>query len=714
VRIEVRMLGGFEVLVDGEPVPESAWPRPRAADLVKLLALAPRHRMARDEVIETLWPHLGVDAGAASLHKATHYARRALGHREAVVVGGGALALAPDGEVMTDVARLEAGDEELLGLELLPDDRYEDWTQAPREHLRERSLEHLRRLGRWEDILAIDPADEQAHRELMRAHAEASDRGAAARQFRRLEAELAELGLRPSPETVRLYRSVARGPAVVAALSEGEADDAHPNALASLVDGLHGRARGATVLVHGGTGSGKTRLGEAVLADAASRGWHTLRASAAMTDGVAGLQVALAAIEPLLAERPDLLAHLPDATGERLGALTDATRAGAGAAAPSATVTADDPAPDGVAIAQLLTCAARERGCAILLDDLHEAGDGIETVLGTLARAAVRHPLLVIAAWRPAEADAALNGAAASLTGKRLARRVLLRQEPELEAPRTRYVRSARRVHVAYQVVGEGDVDIVLTPGFVSNVEHCWELPVARDLFARLLRHGRLVVWDKPGTGLSDPAPTVPTLDDRLTDLAAVTDAAGSRRVIVVGISEGGPLAVAYAAREPERVAGIVLYGATPRFMRAPDFPEGWTDEAGIALQRELIDGWGEGSGMRWWLADLEGDAEAQEAWGRYQRAGASPSMAGAVLQAVASVDVRPLLGEVAAPALVVHRTGDPVIPVQGARLMAQAMPHAELVELPGRNHFPFLGRMDDAWDAIEQFLARAARASGS
>src|SRR5215218_1366296 len=139
-QLEVRLLGRFEVLVDSEPVPADAWVQRRAADLVKLLALAPGHRMPRDEVLESLWPRLGVAAAASNLHKAASYARRALGDRGAVVLRGGVVELAPTAEVITDVERFEGGDDSAYGGELLPDDAYEEWTVGPRARLRERRL----------------------------------------------------------------------------------------------------------------------------------------------------------------------------------------------------------------------------------------------------------------------------------------------------------------------------------------------------------------------------------------------------------------------------------------------------------------------------------------------------------------------------------------------------------------------------------------------
>src|SRR6476469_4879225 len=175
-RLDVRMLGGFEVLVDSRAVPPEAWAQRRATDLVKVLALAPGHRLSRDEVLEMLWPTLSTDAAASNLHKAASYARRALGDGDAIVLRGGVVQLAPDAEVLTDVERFERGDLDAYRGDLLPDEPYAEWALGPRAALREHRLAVMRSQGRWEEVLRDDPADEEAHRALMRRRATGGDR----------------------------------------------------------------------------------------------------------------------------------------------------------------------------------------------------------------------------------------------------------------------------------------------------------------------------------------------------------------------------------------------------------------------------------------------------------------------------------------------------------------------------------------------------------
>ncbi|HET7509236.1 MAG TPA: BTAD domain-containing putative transcriptional regulator, partial [Solirubrobacterales bacterium] len=225
VRIEVTLLGGFEVRLDGEPVAEAAWSRGRAKDLVKLLALAPGHRLVREQVVEALWPQLDAEAGVANLHKAAHHARGALGGAGSLVLREGEVLLAPEAEVATDVEHFEAsGDPGLYGGELLPGDRYVAWTQERREELRDRYREALRAAGRWEELAAAEPADEQAQRALMRLRLVAGDRLGALAAYESLREALAAQGLEPSLGAVAFHARLAGGAALDGALAKIEAE----------------------------------------------------------------------------------------------------------------------------------------------------------------------------------------------------------------------------------------------------------------------------------------------------------------------------------------------------------------------------------------------------------------------------------------------------------------------------------------------------------
>ncbi len=221
VHVEVRLLGGFTVLVDGTPTPASRWSRRHASALVKLLALSPGGRLHRDRVVDALWPDLTLDAALPRLHKAAHYARGALGDRDAVVLKGEVVALFPGATLEVDALAFEAAADAALATEpvspeacaralrgggdLLPEDLAESWLEEPRELLRFRVARLLRGARRWEDLLRVDPANEEGHVELLREAVAAGDRTTALRRYARMERVLsAELGISPGPEAIAL------------------------------------------------------------------------------------------------------------------------------------------------------------------------------------------------------------------------------------------------------------------------------------------------------------------------------------------------------------------------------------------------------------------------------------------------------------------------------------------------------------------------------
>src|SRR5437764_1040967 len=414
-QLQVRLLGRFEVLVDSRPVPADAWAQRRATDLVKLLALAPGHRMPRDEVLEMLWPKLGVRAAASNVHKAASYARRALGDRGAVVLRGGMVERAPDAEVTIDVERFEPGDDSAYGGELLPDQPYEQWTLGPRARLRERRLAVMRSQGRWEEVLREDAADEEAHRALMRRCMASGDRRAAARQFRLLREELWRLGAEPSGETLALQRELTRGPAVRAARLLHTPIEGRERELASALGALQraAAADGGALLVTGSLGIGKTRLVEAVLAEAAELGFHTLRGAAHEEEGRAPYAPLVEALDPLAARRPELAGALTDSAQAALSRLLPSVRRPAGAAEEAV-----DRHRVFSAVAQLLVQAAAERGVALLIDDLNAADEATVALVHHLARSAAGERLLVVAGMR----DEPLPEAAALVRSSLVAR----------------------------------------------------------------------------------------------------------------------------------------------------------------------------------------------------------------------------------------------------------------------------------------------------
>jgi class 3 adenylate cyclase len=271
--------------------------------------------------------------------------------------------------------------------------------------------------------------------------------------------------------------------------------------------------------------------------------------------------------------------------------------------------------------------------------------------------------------------------------------------------PKTRYARNGD-ARIAYQVIGDGPLDLVVVPGFVSNVEYVWEVPGVAAILERMASYARLIMWDKRGTGLSDPVIGLPPLEERMDDMLAVLDAAGSDQAALFGVSEGGPLSVLFTATHPQRVSALAMYGAAPRMAWAPDYTWGLPlDTYGDAAREAVLEGWGNGVLLDVFAPSYVKDESVREVWGTFQRLGASPSMGLATLEALLRIDVRDILSSIHVPTLLLHRVGDRAIPVQGSRFMALHIPNAKLVELEGEDHLWFLGDVDAILEEVQEFL---------
>jgi pimeloyl-ACP methyl ester carboxylesterase/class 3 adenylate cyclase len=246
-------------------------------------------------------------------------------------------------------------------------------------------------------------------------------------------------------------------------------------------------------------------------------------------------------------------------------------------------------------------------------------------------------------------------------------------------------------VRLAYRVIGDSETPLVLVPGWVSNVDNYDPTDVLAMVAEGLSQSTRYVVWDKRGTGLSDPVAGPPPLDERMDDLRAVMDAAEVESAALFGASEGGPMSLLFAATYPERVRSLVLYGTAARFScDPPSFPWGFTKAQIASHLNEIDERWGEGALADLFvgsIADVEG---VRELFGRAQRSGASPTMGKLLWQALMEIDVREVLGAVEAPTLVLHRPGDRVAPVEGAAAMAASLPNAIFRELAPGDHVGF------------------------
>lgn len=258
-------------------------------------------------------------------------------------------------------------------------------------------------------------------------------------------------------------------------------------------------------------------------------------------------------------------------------------------------------------------------------------------------------------------------------------------------------------LHIAYQVTGGGDLDIVLIPGFASHLELDWADPRHAHFLDRLGSMGRLIRFDKRGTGMSDRPPGVPDLETRMHDVLAVMDAVGSRRAALFGYSEGGPMGVLFAATHPERVSSLVLYGCYAKATWAPDYTWARTQEERREYTERLVSTWD-------WDADCirrcpSADAAMRQWWAQRMRAAATPSTVRALMDMNSLVDVRDALGAVRVPTLVLHRVGDALFHVEDARYIAEHIPGAQLQLLDGDDHF-CAGNPDQILDAVEPFLA--------
>jgi pimeloyl-ACP methyl ester carboxylesterase len=274
-----------------------------------------------------------------------------------------------------------------------------------------------------------------------------------------------------------------------------------------------------------------------------------------------------------------------------------------------------------------------------------------------------------------------------------------------LTKPPTRYAKSDG-LSIAYQVFGDGPIDLVFIPGFVSNVEAAWLIPSIAALYERLASFARVIIFDKRGTGVSDPIPGVATLEERMDDLRAVMDAAGSERAALFGFSEGGPMAILFAATYPERVESLALYGSMARTTEAPDYPYAPPAEAfaeSIALISEY---WGQGINVEIFTPSVQDDPDARQAWAVFETFGATPDQIIKVYEMFLEVDIRDILPAVAVPVLVTHRRGDRVVSVHGARWMAEQIPGARFVEFPGTDHSWLVGNdTTPILDEIEEFF---------
>lgn len=277
--------------------------------------------------------------------------------------------------------------------------------------------------------------------------------------------------------------------------------------------------------------------------------------------------------------------------------------------------------------------------------------------------------------------------------------------------PETRYARSGE-VHIAYQVVGDGPIDLLWVPSWIWQIEHMWEDPLTSRMLRRLTSFCRLIMFDRRGLGLSDPRPGggAPTLEEQMDDVAAVMDAVGSEQAAVVAMLDAGGMAALFAATHPERTRALVLFEAQPRMSWAPDYEWATTRERREEYLEAMREDWG--SGARVLAVTAGGDARLRQWAGRLERLAASPGTAVEIVRTHSETDVRPVLSTIQAPTLVMYRPENHDIDNRHALYLADRIPGARLLELPGRHTLPFGPGQDTFVEEVEVFLTGARHAA--
>ena len=276
-----------------------------------------------------------------------------------------------------------------------------------------------------------------------------------------------------------------------------------------------------------------------------------------------------------------------------------------------------------------------------------------------------------------------------------------------MDPPVTRYALNGD-IHLAYQVAGKGALDILYVPTWLQQMEALWEEPAIAGFFNRLTRFARLIMFDRRGSGMSDPLRGTPTLEEQMDDVRAVLDAAGSQRTALFAQFEGGPMAMLFAATYPERTVGLALYGAFACTLRSDELP--WAADPAEREQwiDRLVDMWGTGQRMLIFAPSIANDSKRIAWFGKLERLAMSPGMVRPIMRLIGQWDVRPVLPTIQVPTLVMHRRDDPVIDPRHADYIASRIPGARKVELAPGDSLPLLADGPIIVDELEEFFTGA------
>jgi class 3 adenylate cyclase len=276
-----------------------------------------------------------------------------------------------------------------------------------------------------------------------------------------------------------------------------------------------------------------------------------------------------------------------------------------------------------------------------------------------------------------------------------------------MRVPVTRYARVGE-ISIAYQVVGDGPLDLVHIPSWITNVEENWNEPGYARFLRRLASFSRLILFDKRGTGLSDRISSTPTLEQRIEDVQAVMSAVGSEQAALFGSTEGSAMCALFAATYPERTRALIMYGAYAKRIRSIDYPWGPNLQERQAFYDALMREWGGPAVLGLLARSARDDDRFRQWWAGYLRRSSSPGAALALTKMNTDIDIRHVLPAIRVPTLVLHRTGDPLCPVEGGRYIAAHIPDSTYVEVPGIDHLPFVGDIDALVDPVQEFLTGA------
>ena len=329
----------------------------------------------------------------------------------------------------------------------------------------------------------------------------------------------------------------------------------------------------------------------------------------------------------------------------------------------------------------------RRPGFSEILDDLRQFEDGSRRHPGS---AAIEVP------------PTGENPGPMTSTGVTAPSPTRLEQEPS----GIRYAHSGD-VNIAWQEIGSGPIDIVFVMGWVSHLDWFWKDPSFAQFLQRLATFARVILFDKRGTGLSDRVPVdeLPDLETRMDDVRAVMEAAGSQKAVLCGVSEGGPLCALFAATYPQKTLALTMLGSYSRRLWAEDYPWGPTDDVRSKFLSDIAANWGGPLGIEERAPSMAKDKLFRDWWASYLRMGASPGAAVALTKMNAQIDIRPILPSIHVPTLVLHRSGDRCLRVEEGRYLAEKIPGAKFVELPGEDHLPFVGNSEQVLTEIEIFL---------